>query len=97
MKTIKDLCAEYTLTQTELAKHFDIPLRTIQNWAGGQRTPPDYVVRMMDKLLKLKKLQLDIEIYRKLSDAEQEAVLTETRLSSSDILDAIANVDEELG
>lgn len=52
MKTIKDICTEYGLKQTELAKRFGIPLRTIQNWYTGVRKPHDYVVRMMDELLK---------------------------------------------
>ena len=51
MKTIKELCKKYGLGQTELARRFDIPLRTIQNWHAEVRTPPDYVVRMMDELL----------------------------------------------
>lgn len=54
MKTIKELCEEYGLSQTALAKRFDIPLRTIQDWHAGRRTPPDYVVRMMDELLRVK-------------------------------------------
>lgn len=54
MKTIKDLCEEYGLSQTALANRFGIPLRTIQDWHAGRRTPPDYVVRMMDELLRAK-------------------------------------------
>lgn len=54
MKTIKELCKEYDFSQTALAKRFDIPLRTIQDWHAGRRTPPDYVVRMMDELLQKK-------------------------------------------
>lgn len=55
METIKELCAEYNLSQTALAKRFGIPLRTLQGWAGGQRNPPDYVVKMMAELLKREK------------------------------------------
>lgn len=52
MDTIKDICREYGINQTKLASRFGIPLRTIQNWHGGQRTPPDYVVNMMEELLR---------------------------------------------
>ena len=55
MKTIKELCTEYGLGQTELARRFNIPLRTIQNWHAGVRNPPDYVVSMMDELLRIEK------------------------------------------
>ena len=49
--TIKEICEKYGLTQTALAKRFGIPLRTVQNWAGGQRGAPGYVIRMMVELL----------------------------------------------
>lgn len=49
--SIKDICEKYGLSQTALAKRFGIPLRTVQNWAGGQRSAPDYVVNMMVELL----------------------------------------------
>ena len=51
MKTVKDILSEYGLGQTALARRFNIPLRTVQNWCGGQNTPPDYVITMMDEIL----------------------------------------------
>lgn len=53
MKTVKDLCQEYGLKQTELARRFGIPLRTVQGWYLGERMPPDYVLKMMAELLSL--------------------------------------------
>lgn len=55
MKTIHDICEEYGYSQTALAKRFDIPLRTVQDWYRGLRTPPPYVVRMLDELLRQEK------------------------------------------
>ena len=49
--TIKEICEKYQLSQTALAKRFGIPLRTVQDWYGERRTPPEYVVRMMVELL----------------------------------------------
>lgn len=49
--TIKDICKQYALSQTALAKRFGIPLRTVQAWHIGERVPPDYVVSMMVELL----------------------------------------------
>ena len=54
-KTIKQLCEEYNISQTELSQKYDIPLRTVQDWHAGRRTPPPYVVRMLDELLALNK------------------------------------------
>lgn len=50
-KTIKQLCEEYSITQTELARRYGIPLRSVQDWHAGRRTPPPYVVKMLDELL----------------------------------------------
>lgn len=55
MKTIRDLCKEYGYSQTGLAKRFGIPLRTVQNWHGGQREPAPYVVPMMEEILQKEK------------------------------------------
>ena len=51
MKTIKQLCEQYSISQSELARWFDIPLRTVQDWYAGRRNPPPYVVKMLDELL----------------------------------------------
>lgn len=48
---IAQICKDYGLTQTALAKRFGIPLRTIQDWHANRRVPPGYVVRMMIELL----------------------------------------------
>ena len=52
-KTVRELCEEYGLTQTELSKRFGIPLRTVQNWHGGVRNPPPYVVAMLERILEI--------------------------------------------
>lgn len=50
--TIQEICETYGMTQTALAKRFGIPLRTVQGWANGTRTPPAYVVGMIVEILK---------------------------------------------
>lgn len=51
VKTIKELCEKYNLKQIELSRRFEIPIRTVQDWYREVRTPPEYVVRMIEKLL----------------------------------------------
>lgn len=53
MKTVKELCEEFNIRQTALARRFGIPLRTVQRWALGESIPPDYTVRMMEELLRM--------------------------------------------
>ena len=43
----KELLDRMGLTQTQCSTRFCIPLRTVQDWAGGRRTPPPYVRLMM--------------------------------------------------
>lgn len=43
---------EAGLTQAGMAKLMEIPLRTIQDWEAGKRTPPPYVVRFVLNELK---------------------------------------------
>lgn len=50
-RKIKDLCEFYEITQSELARRFEIPLRTVQDWHAGRRTPPAYVAIMLEELL----------------------------------------------
>lgn len=47
MKAIKDKRIELGLTQAQLSKLTGIPLRTIENWEGGQRKCPPYVERLL--------------------------------------------------
>ncbi|MDI6453794.1 nucleotidyltransferase domain-containing protein [Peloplasma aerotolerans] len=49
---IKEARAEYGLTQKELSEITDIPLRTIENWESGKRTPSPWVEKMVYNYLK---------------------------------------------
>lgn len=49
--TISELIKRYGLTQTGFAQYFNIPLRTVQNWCGGQRECPPYVAAMAAEIL----------------------------------------------
>lgn len=51
MTEIAQICERYGLSQTALAKRFEIPLRTVQDWHAGRRVPPSYVVKMIIELL----------------------------------------------
>ena len=55
MTEVAKICKEYGLGQTQLARRFGIPLRTVQNWHSGIRPAPEYVVRMMRKILENEK------------------------------------------
>ena len=37
------------LTQAEFSRKYNIPLRTIQDWESERRTPPEYVISLLEK------------------------------------------------
>lgn len=51
---IKELRKKIGLSQTKFGELFGIPMRTIQDWERGYRTPPEYVINMIEELLYLK-------------------------------------------
>jgi DNA-binding transcriptional regulator YiaG len=41
--TVSEIRASTGLTQASFSQHYFVPFRTLQDWEGGQRTPPAYV------------------------------------------------------
>lgn len=56
--TPKELIAAAGLNQSEFSRRFRIPLRTVQDWCGGQRKMPEYLKFMCAEILKI----IDVEI-----------------------------------
>lgn len=47
MSKIKEARLKANLTQDGMAEKLSIPIRTIQDWEAGRRTPPEYVERLV--------------------------------------------------
>lgn len=52
-RTIQEIRQEAGLTQAAFARRFCVPLRTVEGWCGGHRTPTDYDRLMIQRLLGL--------------------------------------------
>ena len=52
--SFKELRHKMGLTQRQVADVYKIPYSTIQKWEHGITNPPDYVLRMMWELYKMK-------------------------------------------
>ena len=46
--TIREMRDTLGDTQREFAARYNIPFRTIQNWETGMRTPPEYIIRLLE-------------------------------------------------
>jgi hypothetical protein len=52
-RTAKDIAIASGMSARKLAERFSIPYRTMENWCGGQRVAPQYVLLMMQECLGL--------------------------------------------
>jgi DNA-binding transcriptional regulator YiaG len=50
--TIKEIRQASGLSQAKFAEKHGIPVRTIEDWEAGRRKPPEYVVRLLEKVEK---------------------------------------------
>jgi putative transcriptional regulator len=45
--------------RTEFSLHTGIPVRTLEDWESGRRTPPSYIPRLLEYQLKYEELIKD--------------------------------------
>lgn len=50
--TIREIRAMTGLSAQKFGDKYDIPMRTIQNWEGGQRKAPEYVCKLLERVVK---------------------------------------------
>ena len=62
---------EVNLSQSECARHFGIPLRTVQNWALGERECPAYTLKMMQDALNPAKTREMAAMWNAFSEATE--------------------------
>ena len=51
-KIIKELREQTGMNRREFSKYTKIPVRTLEDWEAGKRTPPEYVPRLLSYQLK---------------------------------------------
>ena len=44
---VKELRQRKDMTQKAFAEYLGIPLRTIEQWEGNKRTPPEYLLNLI--------------------------------------------------
>lgn len=53
---IKRLREENGLSRKEFSIHTGIPVRTVEDWEAGRRTPPDYIPKLISYQFKYEKM-----------------------------------------
>lgn len=51
--TIREMRKKLGETQCGFANRYNIPFRTIQNWEAEKRTPPEYIVKLLEKQVEM--------------------------------------------
>ena len=55
-KIIRELRESINMSRREFSLHTGIPVRTLEDWEAGRRTPPEYVPRLIAYQLKYEEL-----------------------------------------
>ena len=55
-KSIRDLIESTGMSRKEFSEHTGIPVRTLEDWEAGRRTPPEYIPRLIAYQLKYEEL-----------------------------------------
>ena len=55
-KRIRELREYIGLTRKEFSEHTGIPVRTLEDWEAGRRTPPEYIPRLIAYQLQYEEL-----------------------------------------
>lgn len=66
--------------QKAVATRFGIPYRTVQNWYRGERTPPEYVARMLVQYN-------EDEIHHLTTEMYNQDTISELRRSNKDLME----------
>ena len=53
---IRTLRQQTGMTRKDFSAHLGIPLRTMEDWEAGRRTPPEYIPRLIAYQLKYEEL-----------------------------------------
>lgn len=64
-RTIKELRESIHLSRKAFSEHTGIPVRTLEDWEAGRRTPPEYIPRLISYQLKYEELLRNVSVQSK--------------------------------
>ena len=87
---IREMRVMTGLSQSKFADMFELPVATLKDWEIGRRTPPNYVIGMMEKILQYSGLIADAKEERRKSVERCLAILlTATEGPNEMFMDAL--------
>lgn len=49
---IKEMRELLGISRAEFSRRYGIPLRTLEDWESDKRTPPPYVINLLERIIK---------------------------------------------
>ena len=68
---IRKLREQTGLTRKEFSLHTGIPIRTLEDWEAGRRTPPEYIPRLIEYQIKYEELMDKVNQGVNIDDAKK--------------------------
>lgn len=47
--TIKEMRKHLNVSRAEFSRRYNIPIRTLEDWENEKRTPPEYVISLLER------------------------------------------------
>jgi putative transcriptional regulator len=51
MSRTEEIRAILGISRAEFSRRYNIPLRTLEEWDAGRRTPPTYVIELLERVV----------------------------------------------
>lgn len=48
----KDIRSILGISRAEFSRRYDIPVRTLENWDAGLRTPPKWLLKLLERVVR---------------------------------------------
>jgi len=60
---IREIRGKTGYSRKKFSDAYGIPVRTLEEWEAGRRTPPDYVVRLLSYVVEIEVMKAEGEDY----------------------------------
>ena len=83
-KKIMELREEAGENRKEFSVHTGIPVRTLEDWEAGRRTPPEYIPRLIEYQIRYEKLLKSKKDYKQMETLSLVSMDSLKRLPGGD-------------
>ena len=93
MNKSEEIRAILGISRSAFSRKYNIPLRTLEDWDAGKKTPPDYVMDMLERIVREDKEMLYVLILSTRGNEEIQTIGTLEEMTKRE--DALARIEEK--